>query len=124
MFELQQTDGCVDDAVLVYDGKTDSSSEKKLCSRFQEAPVSSTGRYLLIKFRSDNTVSYRGFDARFEVTSDPLASTTPAPNQSITHPTRLTTRPTQLTTAGKWPQPKHSVHEYFLFFVLCASCCL
>ena len=96
MFELQQTDGCVDDAVLVYDGKTESSSVKKLCNRFQEGPFISTGQNVLIKFMSDNTLSYRGFDATYEVTSEPSTFTTVRP-----------------PTTGKCPQPK-CVNECFL----------
>uniref|UniRef100_H3D752 CUB and zona pellucida-like domains 1, tandem duplicate 2 n=1 Tax=Tetraodon nigroviridis TaxID=99883 RepID=H3D752_TETNG len=65
---IEYHSSCIYDAVYVYDG---SSSSSRLLGRLcgsQRATFYSTGAYLTVYFKSDNSVTYQGFRANYQVT--------------------------------------------------------
>ena len=58
---------CLCDHVEVRDGKTASSPKlEKLCGDNTPSPLSSSGRYMWVEFKSGSGTTRKGFNATFE----------------------------------------------------------
>jgi hypothetical protein len=63
--DLEATNGCTFDYIMIYDGPTRNSPLlKRFCSQSQEQIIS-TGSSMLVVFRTDYSQGGRGFHARY-----------------------------------------------------------
>ncbi|XP_071359853.1 ovochymase-2 [Trachinotus anak] len=87
------------DFVQVYDGhKAGSSSVGKFCGRTMPKPVESSGNTMVVRFKSDNSLTSKGFKATYTKSSlppvvtptttkpTPTATTTPKPTTQTSPP--------------------------------------
>uniref|UniRef100_A0A3Q1C976 Ovochymase 2 n=1 Tax=Amphiprion ocellaris TaxID=80972 RepID=A0A3Q1C976_AMPOC len=89
------------DFVEVYDGhKAGSSSGGKLCGGTMPKPVESSSNTMVVRFKSDNSLTSKGFSATYTKSSLPpvvIPTTTPP---TTPRPTTQTTRPPTTTGSG------------------------
>lgn len=78
-FEVEDETECGYDSVEVFDGR-DSSSEKlgKFCGNSIPPEFVSSGRYLLIRFKTDDTINWKGFSAWYVLASPDAVAATPS----------------------------------------------
>ncbi|XP_035682689.1 uncharacterized protein LOC118420093 [Branchiostoma floridae] len=75
-FSLENSSACSDDYVAIYDGPgTSSQLLGKFCGTDGPGVVNSTAGYLLVVFRSDNSLEFRGFEA--DITTRTVSTTIP-----------------------------------------------
>ena len=67
---MESDNGCFFDALEVFDGNSTDANNRlaKLCGNQLPNPIVSTSHELLIRFRSDESVTKRGFNLRFNDT--------------------------------------------------------
>ncbi|CAN9510288.1 unnamed protein product [Ophioblennius macclurei] len=86
------------DFVQIYDGHTAGSSlVGKFCGGSMPKPVESSGNTMVVRFKSDNTLTSAGFSATYTKSSLPPVTTTTKPT-TVTKPTVQTSAPP--TTSG------------------------
>ncbi|CAH1793785.1 unnamed protein product [Owenia fusiformis] len=69
-FEVEDESDCSYDSVIVYDGKDDAAPRiGKFCGSKLTKTFVSSGEFLLIRFKSDDTINWKGFLAAFGLTS-------------------------------------------------------
>ncbi|XP_062243272.1 ovochymase-2 [Platichthys flesus] len=94
------------DFVQVYDGdKAGSSSMGKFCGGEMPKPVLSSSNTMVVRFKSDNSLTSKGFKATYTKSSLPHVPTTTKPPPTAT-PKPTTARPTTLRPTT--PQPSTS----------------
>ncbi|KAK0053231.1 tolloid-like protein 2 [Biomphalaria pfeifferi] len=72
---VETTSGCTYDYVKVFDGNTSvSGSIGQYCGNNPPLPLRSSGQSLYVHFRSDYSVSGRGFKAQFATLSDTISN--------------------------------------------------
>ncbi|XP_037075328.1 neuropilin and tolloid-like protein 2 [Pollicipes pollicipes] len=77
-FDVEYSPNCMNDFLMVRDGKEPYSPELvRLCGHKFPAVISSSGNYLWLRFKSDDTIQYRGFRAVY--TFHKNEAYTPAP---------------------------------------------
>lgn len=87
--------------------------EGKFCGGKMPQPVESSGNTMVVRFKSDNTLTSKGFSATY--TKSSLPPVTPRP----TTPKPTTPRPTTQTTQPPTTSGKHSLQtSLFIFFLL------
>ena len=67
---MESNDGCFYDALEVFDGNSTDANNRlaNLCGYQLPNPIVSTSHELLIRFRSDHSITGRGFNLRFNDT--------------------------------------------------------
>eukprot|EP00112_Aurelia_sp_Birch-Aquarium-sp1_P014017 Seg3.11 transcript_id=Seg3.11/GoldUCD/mRNA.D3Y31 product=Fibrillin-1 protein_id=Seg3.11/GoldUCD/D3Y31 len=71
-FELETSEGCEFDYVEIYDGREDKSDNLmgRFCGSVIPSSLNSSGNSFLIKFKSDGSVSKKGFDISYQATHE------------------------------------------------------
>uniref|UniRef100_A0A8C6WR19 Zgc:154142 n=1 Tax=Neogobius melanostomus TaxID=47308 RepID=A0A8C6WR19_9GOBI len=90
------------DFVQVYDGDSATLQAGKFCGGAMPKPVESVGNTMVVRFKSDSTLSSKGFTATFTKSSLPpvvVPTTTPKPATTTTT-TTTTTQPPTLSGCG------------------------
>ena len=66
-FQLEDHAFCRYGSVSIYDGKKSNASHRltRKCGSTIPLPIYSSGRYLFVIFRSDSSISFQGFAAKF-----------------------------------------------------------
>ncbi|XP_076463979.1 tolloid-like protein 1 [Babylonia areolata] len=71
-FELEDEFECTYDAVTVYDGLKETAKELgHFCGSDTPEPIKSTGPYLMIHFRTDDSIHWKGFSASYVLSEAP-----------------------------------------------------
>ncbi|KAL8603880.1 hypothetical protein ACOMHN_049698 [Nucella lapillus] len=71
-FELEDEFECTYDAVTVYDGLEESDNELgHFCGSETPEPIKSSGPYLMLHFRTDDSIHWKGFSASYVLTEAP-----------------------------------------------------
>ncbi|XP_068445519.1 ovochymase-2 [Clinocottus analis] len=96
------------DFVQVYDGhKPGSSLISKFCGGTMPKPVESSGNTMVVRFKSDNHLTSKGFTATYTKSSlPPLVTTTPKPS-TTTKPSTTQTSPPPTSSGGGGPVILH-----------------
>ncbi|KAI9525572.1 hypothetical protein NQZ68_006121 [Dissostichus eleginoides] len=89
------------DFIQVYDGhKAGSSLISKFCGGTMPKPVVTSGNTMVLRFKTDNTLTSKGFRATFTKSSlPPVSTTTPKPSTTTT----TQTAPPSTTSGGDGP---------------------
>ncbi|XP_033985229.1 ovochymase-2 [Trematomus bernacchii] len=88
------------DFIKVYDGhEAGSSLISKLCGGTMPKPVETSGNTMVLRFKTDNSLTSKGFRATFTKSSlPPVSTTTPKPSTTTTQ-----TPPPSTTSGGDGP---------------------
>lgn len=69
-FEIEDESDCGYDNVEVFDGKLDTDPGLgRFCGSKIPAEIVSSGQSLLVRFKSDDTINWKGFSATYEQVS-------------------------------------------------------
>lgn len=66
-FQIENHPSCSWDSLTVYDGASENSPKSVLCGSILPDPVVSSGEVLMLEFKSDHMVSWKGFRVGFSV---------------------------------------------------------
>ncbi|XP_044176247.1 cubilin-like isoform X7 [Acropora millepora] len=92
-FRLESSPCPTRDYLEVRDGSSSTSTKKGTYCGSNVPSITSSGRYLWIRFRSDSSVSYKGFDARYTIFKAPVCSSSGVSYLSLSSTTKLLTSP-------------------------------
>ncbi|XP_076459085.1 tolloid-like protein 1 [Babylonia areolata] len=71
-FELEDEHECAYDAVTVYDGLKETDTELgNFCGSDTPEPIKSSGSYMMIHFRTDDSIHWKGFSASYVLSEAP-----------------------------------------------------
>ncbi|XP_044176241.1 cubilin-like isoform X2 [Acropora millepora] len=92
-FRLESSPCPTRDYLEVRDGSSSTSTKKGTYCGSNVPSITSSGRYLWIRFRSDSSVSYKGFDARYTIFKAPVCFSSGVSYLSLSSTTKLLTSP-------------------------------
>ncbi|XP_067046523.1 tolloid-like protein 1 isoform X2 [Acropora muricata] len=92
-FTLESSSCSTRDYLEVRDGSSSTSARKGTYCGSNAPTITSSGRYLWIRFRSDSSVSYKGFDARYTIFKAPVCSSSGVSYLSLSYRTKSLTSP-------------------------------
>ncbi|XP_067046524.1 tolloid-like protein 2 [Acropora muricata] len=129
-FRLESSPCSTRDYLEVRDGSFSTSARKGTYCGSNAPSITSSGRYLWIRFRSDSSLSYKGFDARYTIVTPTICSSYGVSFFSLSSTTKLLTSPNYPSNyppsancfwSLKRPSTSYGVRLTFYLFSLEAS---